>query len=140
MRDRVLICSGLCLFVALVTFPVWQGVTARSSTREPAVKAAAGAKACVAPRDYMRTAHMELLMNWRDAKVRGSERRYTAYDGKVYAVSLTKTCLQQCHGSKDEFCDKCHAFAGVTMPYCWDCHTSPQAIKTAQAASAGGAR
>jgi hypothetical protein len=141
VRDRLLIFSGLFLFVALVTFPVWQGIAAQSSTKEPAVKAAVGQKNCVAPRDRMRVAHMDLLMEWRDGKVRKQQRRYTAYDGKVYDVSLTKTCLTQCHGSKDEFCDRCHAFAGVPAPDCWGCHTSPPAESTAlAAATAGGGR
>ena len=140
MRDRVLIYCGLLLFVALVTFPVWQGVAAQTSTREPEVKAVAGEKSCVAPREYMRQAHMELLMSWRDAKVRGQERRYTAYDGKVYPISLTGTCLTQCHGSKDEFCDRCHSYAGVSAPDCWGCHTSPPPRMRMAAAHAGGTR
>jgi [DsrC]-trisulfide reductase subunit J len=141
MRDRVLIYFGLFLFLALATFPVWHGVAAQTSTREPEVKTAAGEKSCVAPRAYMRQAHMELLMRWRDARVRGQERRYTAYDGKVYAISLTRTCLTQCHGSKDEFCDRCHSYAGVSAPNCWGCHTSPPAVQGAMAgATAGGMR
>lgn len=141
MRDRLLIFSGLCLFVALVTFPVWQGISAQTSTEEPAVKRAREGKTCVAPRNFMRVAHMDLLMAWRDGKVREQRRRYTAYDGTVYDVSLTKTCLNQCHGSKADFCDRCHAYAGVPAPDCWGCHTSPPAESTRTAsASAGGGR
>lgn len=141
MRDRLLIISGLLLFLALFTFPVWRGIAAQSSARGPEVKKAGGEKSCVAPRDYMRAAHMELLMEWRDAKVREEQRRYTAYDGKVYAISLTKTCLTQCHGSRKEFCDRCHSYAGVPAPNCWGCHTSPPAAASAMAgATAGGAR
>ena len=139
MRDRVLIYCGLFLFVALATFPVWHGVAGQTSTREPEVKRA-GEKSCVAPRDYMRQAHMELLMSWRDAKVRGEARRYTARDGKVYAISLTGTCLTQCHGSKDEFCDRCHSYAGVSALNCWGCHASPPPRTRMAAALAGGAR
>ena len=116
MRDKPVIYLGLLLFVALVTFPLWQGLAARSSTREPDVRKAAGHKNCVAPRSYMREAHMELLMKWRDAKVRGRQRNYTAYDGAVYAISLSGACLTKCHGSKDEFCDRCHVYAGVPTP------------------------
>ena len=84
---------------------------------------------------------MNLLMNWRDGKVREQKRRYTAYDGKVYDVSLAGTCLTQCHGSKDDFCDRCHIYAGVPAPDCWGCHISPPAASTATAAiTAGGAR
>jgi len=141
VRDRLLIFSGLFLFLVLVTFPVWQGIAAQTSTKEPAVKAVVGQKNCVAPRDRMRVAHMDLLMEWRDGKVREQQRRYTAYDGKVYDVNLTKTCLTQCHGSKDEFCDRCHAYAGIAAPDCWGCHTSPPAESTrTAAATAGGER
>ena len=135
MGDRLLILCGLLLFMSLVTFPVWQGIAVHSSTGEPEVKRPAGEKSCVAPRDYMRKAHVELLMNWRDAKVREHQRRYTAYDGKVYAVSLTGTCLTQCHGSRDKFCDRCHAYAGVSTPSCWNCHTSPSAEPGGSAAA-----
>jgi hypothetical protein len=141
MRDRWLIYCGLTLFVAVVTFPVWQGIAAQTTSKGPDVKVVAGRKTCVAPREYMRAAHMELLMNWRDARVRDQQRRYTAYDGTQYTISLTKTCLNQCHGSRDTFCDRCHSYAGVTAPSCWNCHTSPppepHAISTA---TAGGVR
>lgn len=138
MGDRPLIYGGLCLFVALVTFPVWKGVAAQSSTKGPEVKAVVDKKQCVAPRAYMREAHMELLMAWRDGKVRRQERHYTAHDGTVYNVSLTGTCLTQCHGSKDKFCDSCHEYAGVSAPNCWGCHTSPPAEPAKMAAAAAG--
>ncbi|RPJ22882.1 MAG: hypothetical protein EHM35_17820 [Planctomycetaceae bacterium] len=141
MRDRVFISIGLLLFLVLVTFPMWQGIAAKSSTRGPDIKAAAGQKSCVAPTSYMRVAHMDLLMDWRDGKVREQQRRYTAFDGKVYDVNLTSTCLTQCHGSKDDFCDRCHVYAGVPAPDCWGCHTSPPAASKATAAgTAGGTR
>jgi len=141
MRDRLLIFSGLFLFVALGTFPIWRGIAVQSSTNEPEVKQSVGQKSCVAPRSYMRVAHMDLLLGWRDGKVREQRRKYTAYDGKIYDVSLTRTCLMQCHGSKEKFCDRCHAYAGVSAPDCWKCHTSPPADATAMAAAtAGGER
>jgi hypothetical protein len=139
MRDRLLIFCGLFLFVALVTFPVWKGVAAQTSSKGPDVKAVEGHKSCVAPREYMRAAHMELLMNWRDTRVREHQRQYNAYDGKVYTISLTKTCLTQCHGSRDKFCDRCHSYAGVPAPSCWNCHTSPPADPSSiSIATAGG--
>lgn len=139
MRDRLLIYGGLFLFLALVTFPVWRGLALRTTTGGPALKAVAGERSCVAPRNYMRVAHMDLLMEWRDAKVRAQRQRYTAYDGRMYRVSLRKTCLTQCHGSKEEFCDRCHAFAGVSAPDCWGCHSSPPADpKEVAAGTAGG--
>ena len=138
MGDRPLIYAGLFLFVALITLPVWQGIAAQSSTVGPELKAPATKKQCVAPRAYMREAHMELLMAWRDGKVRKHERHYTAADGTVYNVSLTGTCLTQCHGSKEKFCDRCHEYAGVSAPNCWGCHTSPPAEPGGVAAVAAG--
>lgn len=138
MRDRLLIFCGLLLFVALVTFPVWQGIAAQTSSKGPDLKAVEGQKSCVAPREYMRAAHMELLTNWRDAKVRDQQRKYTAYDGTVYNINLTKTCLTQCHGGKDKFCDKCHSYAGISVPSCWKCHISPPADSSAKSSAAGG--
>ncbi|MBE0596441.1 MAG: sulfate reduction electron transfer complex DsrMKJOP subunit DsrJ [Desulfuromonadales bacterium] len=127
MRDRVLIFAGLSLFLALVTYPVWQGLAARSSTAGPVLPATAAGQKCVAPRDVMRVAHMEMLMSWRDLKVRENQRTYTAADGTVYTIDLTATCLTQCHGPKEKFCDSCHAYAGVPAVNCWSCHTSPPA-------------
>ncbi len=63
---------------------------------------------------------MELLMSWRDEVVRQGGRTFVAPDGKTYAKSLTQTCLG-CHASKADFCDRCHAYASVTLS-CWECH------------------
>lgn len=141
MRDRLLIYSGLAVFLLLVTFPVWHGLAAKTPAAAPDVRRPAGQTACVATRPYMRKAHMALLMEWRDAKVRRQQREYTAPDGKVYRVSLAGTCLTQCHGSREQFCDRCHTFAGVAVPDCWKCHTSPPAVPAgAITAAAGGVR
>jgi hypothetical protein len=123
MGDRFLIFTGLVLFVALVTFPVWRDLAEGTTTKGPKVQAAQG-KTCVAPVEYMRTDHMDLLMAWRAGKVRHQKRRYTAFNGKVYRVSLTNTCLR-CHGGEQEFCGRCHAYAGVPPLVCWKCHLSP---------------
>jgi hypothetical protein len=56
--------------------------------------------------------------------VREHNRKFVAFDGKTYTISLTQTCMK-CHTSKAEFCDRCHEYAGVT-PYCWDCHIDPK--------------
>ena len=71
----------------------------------------------------MRQKHMELLITWRDEVVRRNVRTFKAFDGRVYDMSLTNTCMK-CHDNKKEFCDRCHDYAGVT-PYCWDCHIDP---------------
>ncbi|MFB3915575.1 MAG: sulfate reduction electron transfer complex DsrMKJOP subunit DsrJ [Terriglobales bacterium] len=128
MSDRVPIFAGLFVFVGLFTAPLWHAVAHRGRPAVPDVKLPVAQKACVAPVDYMRRAHMKLLTDWREGVVRRGERSYAAYDGKLYDEKLTPTCLGQCHASKSEFCDRCHKYAAVSGPYCFDCHTEPKPI------------
>ncbi len=121
MRDRPLIVAGLLVFVGLFTFPIWHARASRTSPNAPDIKLPAQEKQCVAPLSYMRDSHMQLLVNWREEVVRSDQRQFTAFNGKVYDKSLTRTCLG-CHTNKAEFCDRCHSYAGVSGPYCWDCH------------------
>jgi hypothetical protein len=125
MRDRPLIFSGLLLFVAMFTFPMWRGILAGISARQPDLKLPVTQKTCVLPRLQMRQRHMQLLMNWREDAVRHGQLTYTADDGKRYDVNLSKTCISQCHNNKAEFCDRCHQYAAVSGPYCFDCHVDP---------------
>ena len=121
MRDRIWILAGLALFVAAVTVPFWYARTpAKDITKLPDITLPVNQKQCVAPVSYMRASHMDLLMTWRRQVVRDGERKYVAFNGKVYNKSLTGTCLG-CH-NKEQFCDRCHAYAGVSGPYCWNCH------------------
>lgn len=125
MRDRVLILAGLAVFVAIVTLPFW---SAHGRTKDlwkaPDLVMPANAKRCVAPADVMRSQHMQMLVSWREDVVRHGDRRYIAFDGNVYEKSLTHTCLG-CH-NKEQFCNRCHTYAGVSGPYCWNCHNEPQ--------------
>jgi hypothetical protein len=78
-------------------------------------------KQCVEPTAFMKSSHMTLLMNWRDTVVRQNVRDFTGSNGKHYNMSLTETCLKQCHGGKTDFCDRCHNYSAVSLP-CWNCH------------------
>jgi hypothetical protein len=122
MRDRPQIFAGLLIFVGLFTFPLWYAHAGKTSLAAPDIKLPTQEKQCVAPLNYMRNSHMQLLLDWREQVVRADQRQFTAYTGKVYDKSLTRTCLTQCHTNKAEFCDRCHTYAGVSGPYCWDCH------------------
>lgn len=125
MRDRIWIIAGLALFAVLVTAPFWYAhTTAKNLTKLPDLMLPVNQKQCVAPTGYMRASHMLLLLRWRKDVVRRGERNYVAHNGKVYEKSLTKTCLG-CH-SKEQFCDRCHAYTGVSGPYCWSCHNQAQ--------------
>jgi hypothetical protein len=139
MRDRLLIFAGLFVFWALFTFPIWRGVAAHTSTSEPTLLLPGSAKVCIAPLDSIRAEHMKLLITWRDGLVREHRTRYTAWNGTSYKVSLTGTCLGQCHGSNTEFCDRCHSYVAVSTPTCWNCHQDVSA-RSAAILSANQAR
>jgi hypothetical protein len=125
MRDWPQILIGLLVFLGFITFPVWHNLRAGTTSKGPEPKLPATEKECVAPTAYMRTSHMDLLIDWREHAVRLHDRRFVSGNGKTYKVSLTGTCLQQCHTDKAEFCDRCHNYAAVTT-YCWDCHVDPK--------------
>ncbi len=132
MHDRPLIFAGLALFVAFAAYPLWHAAAAHSNAAGPEVQLPAKVKTCVAPLSYMRSAHMKLLIAWREDTVRNRVLNYTAYNGQQYRVSLSQTCLGQCHTSKEQFCDRCHTYAAVSAsyspgPYCFDCHIDPTA-------------
>jgi hypothetical protein len=127
MRDRILIYSGLFLFLALATIPfIWNLFAGKKAV--PDLKMPENETQCVAPTSYMKSSHMKLLLAWREDKVRRNIRTYTAFNGKRYPVSLTGTCLERCHKNKAEFCDRCHAYSGIHGPYCMDGHLDP--VKT----------
>ena len=133
MRDRGLIYTALALFLGLATFPAWHNLSARVTGKGPELRLPVNARQCVAPVEYMRTSHMNLLIDWRETVVRAGRRDFTAAGGTHYAMSLTPTCLDQCHGDRKEFCDRCHDYAGV-RPYCWDCHVDPKETRAPNSA------
>lgn len=131
MKDRLFILGGLVLFIVFVTTPIWHGLAERQSAlAAPEVKLPTKARECVAPVSYMRSSHTQLLEQWRDSVVRTGQRKYVAYNGKVFQIDLTQTCLSACHGSRQEFCDRCHDYSGVSSLNCWNCHSdAPQVAR-----------
>jgi hypothetical protein len=126
MRERLWIIAGLMLFVGAIATPFWHAAAGTGNLKAaPNLVLPANQKQCVAPVEYMRASHMQLLIEWRQDVVRRGDRRFVAFNGKVHEKSLTKTCLG-CH-SKEQFCDRCHAYAGVSGPDCWSCHNQPEA-------------
>ncbi|SPF32254.1 DsrJ [Candidatus Sulfotelmatobacter kueseliae] len=124
MNDRPFILGGLIVFVVFVTIPVWRSLaTPKVTLAAPQLAVPARETQCVAPVSYMRTSHMQLLQEWRDDVVRRQQRQYVAFNGRTYQKDLTRTCLSRCHGSRKEFCDRCHEYNGVTAPDCWNCHS-----------------
>jgi hypothetical protein len=116
---------GIAVFILLAAFPFWY--TGGKSEPAPEIDLNTPAinsltpKQCVAPTAYMKTKHMKLLDEWRNEVVRNNNRTYTTPDGRSFDKSLTKTCLQ-CHSNKEQFCNRCHNYAGAS-PKCWDCHS-----------------
>ena len=121
MNEKILIFSGLVVFLLGATFPFWQSIDPEDF---PKVAMETKGDQCVAPAEYMRKNHMLLLNNWKDSVVRDGERFHIMPDGSRVEKSLTKTCLG-CHVSKKQFCEECHAYASV-KPYCWECHVIPK--------------
>lgn len=87
----------------------------------PVIAQAQGEK-CVEPTDFMRRNHMKVLMFHRDR---------TVHEGIRTAQHSLKGCVD-CHaspktgavaGSKDDFCQSCHAYAAVSID-CFECHAT----------------
>jgi hypothetical protein len=123
--DKPVIVVGVLVFLAIFAFPIWTALG--TSPAQPKVELPKDMKECVAPTEYMKTSHMQLLNEWRDSVVRDNNRVWVSHTGKQYNMSLTNECLR-CHTQKDKFCDQCHNYVGVA-PFCWDCHTYPKEAK-----------
>jgi hypothetical protein len=128
MRDRSLIYLGLLVFLVAVTLPFTYNLTAGAGTM-PELKLPENETQCVESKEFMKSSHMQLLIDWRESQVRDNIRTYVSSDGRQFDIGLTGTCLKQCHTSKAEFCDRCHSYTGVQGPYCWDCHIDPENIQ-----------
>jgi hypothetical protein len=129
MRDRSLIYIGLFLFLGVITLPFTYNLAAGKTAQPPELKLPEHEKQCVAPAEYMKSSHMQLLLTWREDRVRKNIRVYTTTDGRSYEIGLTGTCLEKCHTSKADFCDRCHTYMGVQGPYCMDCHIDPNQVQ-----------
>jgi len=129
--DAGKIVTGLAIFIVLMTSPFW--LSGGKSSFPPEIKIdtpvieGLAEKRCIEATAYMKAKHMELIDRWRQVVVREGESLYVASDGKQYRMSLSHTCLN-CHSNKDQFCDRCHNYAGV-KPACWSCHVVPQELK-----------
>lgn len=127
MYDAGKIITGLILFLAVVTSPIWYNVVVGKADYKPDPKIVTQEKQCLAPTAWMTTSHMLLLDDWRNAVVRHGDRTYVTANGRTFNMSLSRTCME-CHPNKADFCDRCHNYASVT-PYCWDCHVEPKENK-----------
>jgi hypothetical protein len=126
MHNAGKIITGLIVFVALVSFPIWYNLATGKAGYAPELEKAARGEQCVRDSAYMTAHHMDLLNEWRDQVVREGARFETGPGGVQIERSLSNTCLD-CHANKDKFCDRCHDYLGV-QPYCWDCHVVPKEL------------
>lgn len=126
MYDAGKIIVGLVIFVVLATSPLWINALTDVGPEAPElVYPTNGSQECVEATDFMIANHMDLLNEWREDVVRTGARDYvSSLNGKVYDMSLSRTCMD-CHSNKAEFCDACHTYMAVS-PYCWDCHVEPK--------------
>jgi len=110
---------GLMLALAVIVFPIGYSLVSYVSAQdvkdaEPFLERPDEQyKECVRETSYMRFHHWELLRGLREDVVRF---------GKRGDVSLKK--CQQCHTSREKFCNKCHDAVSLT-PDCFGCHYYP---------------
>lgn len=123
MYDKRVIIPGIVLFVIACLLPFLCNVTAMPYSR-PALILPEGESACIEPVGVMRSEHMRILIEWRDAAIREGKREYVAGDGTVWEASLQNTCMR-CHSNRQGFCGSCHDSASV-RPDCWTCHIEPE--------------
>jgi len=129
MYDSSKVISGIVVFVLLIASPFLYNATSGNPSYVPELKIETEATQCVESKEYMRAKHMDMLDDWRNEVVRGESRIYKASDEKEYEKSLTNTCMS-CHVSRTEFCVKCHDYAAVKQPACWNCHNDHTSAST----------
>ena len=124
MYDANKIIPGVLVFLFILAFPIWVTVASGKTAYTPELEIVTDGEQCLEPAEFMRTNHMDLLIDWRETVVREGTRTWTASDGKEYEMSLSGTCMD-CHSNKANFCDQCHDYVGA-QPECWDCHNAPE--------------
>ena len=115
--------------LVLLLLVAGSALAAGTSSLAPALATPEGT--CVEDTAFMRRNHMELLKHHRDR---------TVHEGVRTTQHSLANCVN-CHadktsgrvtGSKDAFCEGCHAYAAVKLD-CFECHTDR--AKTAAASA-----
>ena len=127
MYDKGKIITGLVIFVLLITFPVWyNNISCDAEEMQPVSNnelPEAMFQSITFPNDAehalstpeMRSTHMQMLEQIHAVAMQ------QGYDPEKDGKKDRMQCLM-CHGTKEDFCDKCHVSAAVTTPDCWTCH------------------
>ncbi len=116
--------GNIALLLGLVLFGAIS-VAKENRSLLPAIPPAAKGEACVEPTEIMRRDHMRFLMHQRDETVHGGIR------GAKHSLVGCIECHAQTDAqgvaipvdAKSQFCESCHAFAGVRMD-CFECHAA----------------
>jgi hypothetical protein len=111
-------------FLAGLLLPCSGAIAEQGDKLLPVIPPAIGEQ-CVAPTEVMRRDHMQFLMHQRDDTVHSGIR------GAKYSLVGCIGCHTQRNSdgvaipvnAKGQFCESCHAFAGVRMD-CFECHAS----------------
>ena len=135
MYNRRYIIPGIGAFIIACLFPFLLNIASGPYER-PALVLPADAKECIEPVAFMRSEHMQILNEWRDAAIREDTRSYTASTGKIWEASLQNTCMS-CHTNRQAFCGTCHDANSVRTD-CWSCHIEPEALNPKTVAKSGG--
>ena len=129
MYDSGKIIPGLLIFVLLITFPFWYNNLSKAEqvkTPAPPDKAMLTGFTFADGQEHppaaeMRAKHMEVLQSFHTA----ADPAKMAAAQKGEKKMQTMSCMM-CHGSKEQFCDSCHAnISEKKVPDCWTCHTKP---------------
>ncbi len=122
MKSRKLL--WILAVVPLVLFALFQAIPKGDAETVPLPQPRASvidSTRCIAPKEFMRANHMQVLYGWHNSSVREGKRLYIAPNGSHFEKSLN-TCMG-CHSNRF-FCFNCHTYANV-KPKCWNCHISP---------------
>lgn len=91
MYDAGKIITGLIIGLAFLVFPIWYNLgTAMPPAPDPKLTPKAKeAKECIRPKADMKTSHMQILDDWRNAVVRDTQRYYVPVKEKADRPELT---------------------------------------------------
>ncbi len=125
MYNATKVIIGIIIFIIFFAMPFWLNFGKVEALPKPELPK--DEKKCVEDTEYMKAYHMKFLDQWRKQKVREGKVNYINSEGKIYKMSLQRTCMK-CHTSKEKFCDRCHNNL-VVKPDCWKCHIAPEEVK-----------
>uniref|UniRef100_Q3AP81 Putative sulfite reductase-associated electron transfer protein DsrJ n=1 Tax=Chlorobium chlorochromatii (strain CaD3) TaxID=340177 RepID=Q3AP81_CHLCH len=122
-KRQSFIIGGVLIALVASLWSFWPTLQAEKVPDKPSVTASVpiDSTVCIAPTEYMRSHHMQILQDWKRTGAR-DPRPHTTPDGRKFQKSLN-TCLG-CHSTNSYFCIMCHDYTHA-KPNCWNCHVAP---------------